>query len=689
MLPAPAAAYVGPGAGFAFVSTFFIFVVAFLLAGVTLLTWPLRWFVRTIVRGRRRAPGRVRRVVVVGLDGLDPELTDRYLAAGLLPHLDALRQTGAYVRLGTTLPAESPVAWSSFQTGCNPGKHRIYDFLVPNRRSLLPELSSSSVGTASRALRLGRYRIPLGRPRLTVGRRSQPFWKILGDHGVFSSIVRVPLTFPPEPFHGVLLSAMCLPDLAGSQGTYHLYTSDPAEERNLTSGTQLPLARDNGIYRGAFPGPQNSLLVAGGELSIPFRVTTDGTDAAALTVAGQTVPLSKTGDSPWIQLTFRPGLGMKVSGLCKVRLLDTEPHLRLYVSPIQIDPEKPALPISHPFTYSAYLAKTLSPFATLGVAEDTSALNEGIIDEDAFLEQCASIHDEREAMFFDALEKTPRGLVACVFDITDRVQHMFMRYLEDDHPANAGREVEAYRDVIRDTYVQMDDLVGRVVEHLGDDAALLVLSDHGFKPFRRCVDINAWLRDAGYLVLLDGATTTDMLQAVDWARTRAYSVGFGGVYLNLAGREAQGIVAADAVAALTAQLRAGLLALEDPEAGTTPVRAVYDRETAYTGPYVGDAPDLFVGFAPGYRSAWACVTGGLGEAVIEDNVRPWSGDHNMNPADVPGVLFSNLPLRECDAHITDVAPTVLELFGVAAPGYMDGKSLMPAPPAAAAEGGRA
>jgi len=280
-------------------------------------------------------------------------------------------------------------------------------------------------------------------------------------------------------------------------------------------------------------------------------------------------------------------------------------------------------------------------------------------------------------MLFDAMEKTPRGFVACVFDITDRIQHMFMRCLDDDHPANTGREVERYRHVIRDTYVRMDALIGEVAEQIDDDSVLMVLSDHGFKSFRRCVDLNAWLLDRGFLVLEDGATTTDMLQDINWARTKAYSMGFGGIYLNLSGREAFGIVSPEEAEELKSKIQVALLAMEDPEAkGTRPIRAVHDREQAYWGPYVSDAPDLFVGFEPGYRSAWTCVTGGLGEQVIEDNVRPWSGDHNMNPEQVPGVLFANRPLGGKEAKITDIAPTVLRLFGVEPPEYMDGESLL-------------
>ena len=639
----PAEAYVGPGAGFAFVSTFFIFFLTFALALLTLLLWPLRWFFRALFKGKRPKNSKVKQVVILGLDGQDPQLTRQYMQEGILPNFSRLQQQGAFCPLATTLPAESPVAWSSFQTGCNPGKHRIYDFLVPDRKALLPQLSSARVSSGGRVLKLGKYRIPLGKPKISVGRRSRPFWSILGEYGVFSSIVRVPLSFPPEKFNGVLLAAMCLPDLKGSQGTFFYYSSDKSEKRVLTSGVQLPLEKGTNCWKGIVSGPENSLVSGGGELEIPFEVRL-GPQGPALVLDKETYCLALGAYTPWIRVRFRPGLGTRVCGLCRFLLLETEPHLRLYMTPLHIDPARPALPISHPFSYAPYLAKTQAPFATLGVAEDTSALNEGIIDEKAFLKQSTQIHREREQMFFDALDKTPQGCVTCVFDLTDRVQHMFMRCQEQDHPANTGRETASYKEVIRDLYRQMDDLVGQTLERMDPNGVLMVLSDHGFKPFKRCVNLNAWLQREGYLAVLPGRQNEDMLQGVDWSQTRAYALGFGGIYLNLAGREAKGIVSpGEQAVALKAEITQKLQKLEDD--GAPPVARVYDSALVYSGPYVEEAPDLVVGFNAGFRVGWKTVTGGLGQEVLEDNTRPWSGDHNMDPSQVPGMFFCNRPPR--------------------------------------------
>jgi len=670
-------AYVGPGAGFAFVGTFFIFFIALALALFTILTWPFRQLLRSLFLRKRRDGKGVRRVIVLGLDGLDPGLTEQYMNEGLLPHFARLRETGSFRPLATTVPAESPVAWSSFMTGCNPGKHRIYDFLVPNPQSMLPELSSASVIPPPRTLNLGRWRIPLSRPRMTAVRGAKTFWKTLGEYGVFSTVIRVPLTFPPEKFKGLLLSAMCVPDLKGSQGTFFYYTSDAAESRDLTSGVQLPLTLGRGTAAGVISGPENTLLREGGEMEVPFRLLLSpaGKDDALLEIAGVRHLLTRGEYTPWVPVTFRPGLGMKVRGIARFLLLETTPHVRLYMTPLQIDPEKPAIPISHPFTYSVYLAKGQGPFATLGVAEDTSALNEGIIGEQAFLDQAFAIHREREVMFFDALEKTPEGAVVCVFDLADRVQHMFLRYLDEKHPRGGG-DTPGRGDVVRETYQEMDTLLGRVMGRLDDGTVLMVLSDHGCRSFLRGVNLNAWLRERGYLNAREGMEDADMLQGVDWSRTRAYAVGFGGIYLNLRGRESAGIVEpGEEAEKLKREIAGELGSLRDPADGAGAVREVFDRNAVYHGPYVSQAPDLITGFRVGYRAAWSSVTGGVSGPVFEDNLRPWGGDHNMHPAEVPGIFFCNRGVNGQDLHIEDIAPTVLDLFGVPVPANMDGKPI--------------
>lgn len=664
-------AYIGPGAGFAFLGSFLALVWAFILSVGTLVTWPARM----LWRGRRRTKAlrkaRVKKVIFLGLDGFDPGIAERLMAEGKLPNLARLREQGSYRRLRTTFPSLSPVAWSTFATGVSPARHNIFDFLNRNLKSYLPELSSSRVNKPRRVLRLGRYRIPLSRPTVDLRRKSLPFWKILAEHGVDCTILRVPITFPPEKFDGRLLSAMCTPDLRGTQGSFSLF-STRQEQVSYENGSRYPLHRNGGRITGQLEGPEHPLLEGAPPLAVPFVLLPNGKPGEAiLEIQGERYPLRLGEYTSWIPVAFHAGPGITAYGICRFLLTELEPEVNLYVTPINIDPERPALPISHPAYFSAYLAKLLGPFATVGMAEDTWALNEGAIDEDAFLEQAWAIHEEREAMFFNALAKMRHGVTACVFDGSDRIQHMFYRYLENRASGRHARTIETM-------YARMDELVGRTMRYVDRDTALFVLSDHGFASFRRGVNLNTWLLENGYLALRDGATTAGpYFKGVDWSRTLAYTLGLAGLYLNLKGREAGGIVAPGAEAeALKAELIARLSGLRDPETGEVAIQQVYATNRLYRGPYLEEAPDLIVGYSNGYRTSWDAAQGKVTRKVFEDNPKPWSGDHSLDPVLVPGVLFSNLKLTADDPGIEDMAPTALALFGLPKPAYMEGQVIV-------------
>jgi predicted AlkP superfamily phosphohydrolase/phosphomutase len=280
-------------------------------------------------------------------------------------------------------------------------------------------------------------------------------------------------------------------------------------------------------------------------------------------------------------------------------------------------------------------------------------------------------------MFFEALRRTRRGLCACVFDASDRIQHMFYRFTTPDHPCRPTDGDARHATVIDSMYERMDSLVARVQKAIDPRTVLLVLSDHGFCDFSRCVHLNAWLREEGYLVVTPNAAAGDYLAGVDWSRTRAYAFGLAGIYLNQAGRETQGIVpAGEPAAALRAEIGAKLRRLTDPaRGGRAAIREVYDARQAYAGPYAENGPDLVVGYHPGYRASWETAVGRIDGETLSDNTRRWSGDHCVDPAAVPGVLFCNRRLADAAAAIIDLAPTILDWFGVPVPAYMDGNVL--------------
>lgn len=677
LVPTPAQAYIGPGAGFALAGSFLAVFAALLSAVVGLLTWPIRLLLR-LVRGRRAlAHSRVRRVVILGLDGLDYGLTEKLLSEGKLPHLAALREQGCFKPLATTVPAISPVAWSSFQTGVNPGKHNIFDFLAPDRHTYQPRLSSVEIRPPRRSIRLGKYQLPLGRASVRLLRKSRPFWQLLGEQGVFNCVIRVPITFPPEKVRGVQLSAMCVPDLRGTQGMFSFYTTQPERQREQTGGEVHTVVRNGSTIRAELVGPENPLRTDHAVLKLPFVVTIRDDHSAVLKIHGGKQTLRKDEYTDWIRVSLRAAPGIKVHGLCKFLLLSTEPEFALYVTPLNLDPERPAMPVSYPSVYSVYLAKRQGPFATLGLAEDTWALNEHVLADEHFLRQCVDMDGEREAMFFDALDKVKRGLCVCVFDGTDRIQHTFWRDIDERHPAHPPDAQRNGRHVIEDLYRRMDDLVGKTLTRCRrKDTVLMIVSDHGFNSFRRGVDLNRWLKENGYLTVKQDRRGEKHLAGIDWSQTRAFAVGLAGIFLNLKGKCSQGIVEPGGEAdRLREEIAERLAALVDPESGAGAIKRVYQAAKVYRGPYKDAAPDLIVGYQRGYRAAWETAIGQVTEEVFHSNTKAWSGDHCIDPSLVPGVLFCNRPVETDNPRLMDIGPTVLELFGAAVPPHMDGKPL--------------
>lgn len=649
-------AYVGPGAGFAFLGSFLILFSAFALVLAALISWPFRMLLRVVFR--RKRPQRktdTRRVIVLGLDGLDFGRVQGLIRVGKLPVFQRMLKSGSLRPLWSTCPPISPVAWTSFMTGVNPGKHRIFDFLTRNCKTYGIELSSARITTT-----------PKGKPVVKNLRGSKLFWNLLGEYGIDATILRVPITYPPERFRGRLLSGMCVPDLLGTQGTYTLI-SEKAPEREI-SGRHVMLSMRNHV------GTVELDLDDQVKLHKKCRISVRHLPAKKMVeikTGGKTARLGVGEYSEWMPVRFKKNPFVTIQGIALFNVRSLDP-LSIYMSPLHIDPEKPALPVSHPAFYSIYLAKLIGPFATLGLAEDTNALNDGVLDDRAFLDQVYRIHDERLRMFEESIKRTRRGLCACVFDATDRIQHMFTRTSRawsEEQIGEAGR-------VMEDLYIRMDAMIGRIADKLGPRDVLTVISDHGFTTFERAVNLNAWLKQEGYLVHDETAAKKDYFLDIQWDRTRAYTFGLSGVFINRKGREGRGRVEPDDVAALKTEIAAKLMELTDPANGEKVVDHVYDTAEVYSGPYRDDGPDLIVGFAKGYRASWEAAVGQTEGPVFSDNEKPWSGDHCVDYRNVPGVLLCSRPIEDDrELRLMDMAPTVLDLFGITPPAYMDGKPI--------------
>ena len=708
MYPAAAEAYVGPGAGFAVVGSLAIVFVTFFLALASLISWPFRALRRSIRARRLKGPAEIRRCIVLGLDGMDPVIARRLMREGKLPTFSKLAETGTFSPLQTACPSMSPVAWSTFATGVDASRHNIFDFLGRDLRTYLPILSSTRITNPERSIRIGRYRLPLGRPSIRLMRKSRPFWSVLDDCYVPCHVLRVPITFPPEKLkNGVMLSAMCVPDLRGTQGSFTMFTTDEERAGAYTGGTLVLVRRKGDAVVCELPGPPNPFTDDHEELTVPFVAEIDEeAREVRMSFEDTEFTLPERTYSEWVTVTFRPGLGVKVRGIVRFYVMSIAPNFELYATPINIDPSSPVMPVSEPSMFAQYLAKLQGPYATLGLAEDTWALNERMIDERAFLEQTYLIHEERETMFFNSLRKNRSGCTVCVFDTTDRIQHTFMRYLDPSHPANRDKDTVEHAGAIEDLYVRMDDLLARTMEHVDDRTLLLVISDHGFKQFKRGVNLNTWFIENGYMRPKEsggtakevatpdgggdpgarygaygasdgvgGSAIGEYLQNVDWSRTKVYQQGLSGIYLNRKGRESQGILGREEYRALKKELIEKLEGLRDPETGETAITSVYDAREVMSGPYVGDAPDLFIGYNIGYRASWDAAVGKSSDGVFEDNVKSWSGDHCVDFRLVPGVLFSNRKIHAQKPGLIDIGPSILEMFGARVPAHMQGRSI--------------
>ncbi len=265
--------YIGPGAGFALAGSFLAVVGAMASAVSMVLFWPIRRLIRFVFRKRPPGQPRFQRVVILGLDGLDHGLTERLLDQGKLPNLVALRNRGSFGPLGSTLPPISPVAWSTFQTGVNPGKHNIFDFLTPDEKTYQPKLSSVEIRSSTRRVGIWPFTLEFHRPDVRMLRKSKPFWSVLSDYGIFNCIIRVPITFPPEKLHGVQLSAMCVPDLRGTQGTFSQYTTREREEGQKYGGEVHHVTRTGDRIDCDLLGPLHPTKPEMGPLRLPFTVT--------------------------------------------------------------------------------------------------------------------------------------------------------------------------------------------------------------------------------------------------------------------------------------------------------------------------------------------------------------------------------------------------------------------------------
>jgi len=606
-----------------------------------------------------------KKVLILGFDGMDPQILKGLVQEGQLPNFARLMKTGDFKPLATSMPPQSPVAWATFITGMNPGGHGIFDFIHIDPATLMPYLSTSRAEPAKRTIRIGEWNIPLSSGKVSLLRQGKAFWEILEEHGVPTTIFRVPANFPPAGTSARQISGMGTPDILGTYGTFSFYTSEPAEKYGEVSGGKVFHIEvvDNKVLARLF-GPQNTFRKGNPASTADFTVFLDPEHPVTKVRVQDRQLLLQEGEwSDWVRVDFEilPFLH-SISGICRFYLKEMRPHFKLYVTPVNIDPASPALPITTPKHYAEELADEIGPFYTQGIPEDTKALSEEVLTDEEFMQQANLVFAEELKMFEYELNRFKTGVLFFYIGRTDQLAHMFWRTMDPNHPSYDS--TTNYRSVIEQAYRDVDGVLGKALETLDEGTTLIVLSDHGFAPFYRAFNLNSWLKNEGYASLTDDKEG-ELLQNVNWTKTRAYGVGFNGLALNLRGREKRGVVRAGAERQkLLNEIAQKLLAVRDPKTEEHIFLKVHKAEELYTGPYVKNAPDLILGYNKGYRASWETVLGKFPKEILRDNTEKWSGDHLMEAELVPGILLANKKITAERPALSDLAPTVLAEFGI-------------------------
>lgn len=555
-----------------------------------------------------------KRVVILGIDGLEPKIVNSLLEAKKLPYL---AQLPYYSQLQTTIPPQSPAAWASFITGVSPKKHQLFDFVKRKPQDYQPYLA---------------YSMEAQEPAI----QAKPFWQ--ANQKLPIKILFLPDTYPASQLNGQMISGMGTPDILGTEGSFCLYSTQQLKKK-FKRGSFI-LIKKTQLTKTVIKGPQYQAIQEIKTSSIPLIIKPKK-DSLEFEIQGQKISLKKGQFSPWVRLSFKIGLLRKVSALAKFYLCSVQPEINLYLSPLNIDPQNPFYQIAFPKNYSQKLAQKYGNFSTLGLPHDTWALQEGILNQAAFLQQTNDLLQERKKIILGELANFPTGLFVSYLGTVDSIQHMFWDQQK----------------IINDYYQKMDEIVGQAQELLTENDSLFILSDHGFGPFDYEVHLNAWLRDNGYLSLKKGKTGMKLLENINWLKTKAYALGFNSLYLNLKGREGQGIITNKEKPELIKVINRKLKALRNP----------VNKQKIIKNTYPGKEPDLIIGYYRGYRASWETAVGATPKAIFKKRTEKWQGDHLFDASEVPGVLFTNQKLRLKKPEITDAVPLALKELGIRFP----------------------
>jgi predicted AlkP superfamily phosphohydrolase/phosphomutase len=408
-----------------------------------------------------------KRVIVLGFDGMDYVLVQRLLSEGRMPNFARLSSEGTFGPLGTAIPPQSPVAWSSFITGMDAGGHGIFDFVHRNPKTMVPYLSTSRAEESEKSLKIGRWQFPLVAGKVELLRRGEPFWDVLERHGVETTIIRIPANFPPSGSASRELSGMGTPDILGTYGTFSFFTSAPSTfaGEEVSGGKVYGVDLLDGVVRGKLYGPNNPFLVKKEKVAADFTLYVDPEEPVAVLALGDEERVLQVGEwSDWVTVAFELIPTQTLHALARFYLKSVDPDFEMYVSPLNIDPESPALPISTPGGYAAELARATGDFYTQGMPEDTKALTEGVLTREEFLAQARIAGEENLAQYKYVLGQFDEGVLFYYFGNLDQISHMMWRPMDPGHPTYDPAVDARFEDVIPDIYETLDEVVSALGE---------------------------------------------------------------------------------------------------------------------------------------------------------------------------------------------------------------------------------
>jgi len=626
-----------------------------------------------------------KKMLVLGFDGMDPGIVKRLMGQGQLPNMQRLSGQGVFTMMRSTIPPQSPVAWGSFISGADPGVFGIFDFIHRNPDNYTPFFSQSEIQPSSMLVKLGQYQIPLKPGKVVLKREGRAFWDYMEDRGIPATVLKLPTNYPPSASSQRTLSGMGTPDIQGTYGIYSLYTSDENESQSDRTPNNVYYAYidENNIMEGQIEGPKNYLIKEGENVVVPFKVYVDNRHKTArIDIQGQEILIAEKEYSDWVEIKFSLISNLaSITGMVKFYLMEMGEKFRLYISPTHVSPREPAVPICTPSGYSRELVDHVGLFHTIGLPADTKALSQGTFSMENFITQSQSVFAESCRMFDFELQRFSRqndGLFFFYFSSLDQGQHMFWALNDKQHPYYHPEESRKFAYITDELYRKFDRILGKALKNINPGIPVLVMSDHGFGPFRRGVNVNTWLVKEGYLKLStsDISEEVSILENANWPASKAYALGLNGLYLNLKGREKEGLVSSVERRKLLEEIKGKLETLADPKNGQKVISCAYISEDNFSKNFLQRAPDIILGFDRGYRISDKSALGSLSQEVVSDNMNWWSGDHCVDPKKVPATFIANFKIQRQVPDMQDIAPTILKYFGIATPAQMTGKALI-------------